>query len=368
MYISNIIDFLESWAPSWTIWENDNCGLQVGDAKSKLTSLLITLDVTNEVVNEAIKKKVQLIISHHPLIFRPIPNVTTESETGKIILQLAKNNISLYTMHTNLDAAKDGVSFALARALDLKDIKFLSPLKNLLAKIVVYVPEDHSEKVIKAMANAGAGIIGEYSFCSYRTKGTGTFKGSASTNPFLGKAERLESVEEVRLEMVAERSKIAGIISEMKRVHPYEEVAYDIYNVETPHSNYGMGAIGVLSKPQKLHQFLLKVKRSLSSRLIKYNRVSEKLVQKVAVCGGSGSTLINDAIKANADVFITADIKYHTFQMVGNKIVLVDAGHWETENVVIKWISKKIKDYAKIHGSNINVFISKQSTNPVFIT
>ncbi|MCX7999575.1 MAG: Nif3-like dinuclear metal center hexameric protein, partial [Leptospiraceae bacterium] len=347
--------------------ENDNCGLQVGNANSKLRNILITLDVTENVVDEAIKKKAQLIISHHPLIFKPIRNIIEQDIIGRIILKLVRNDISLYTMHTNLDATRDGVNFAIAKALNLKNVQFLSQLRNLLVKIVVFVPENYSDKVMKAMASAGAGIIGGYSFCSFRAKGIGTFRGSKTTNPFLGQAEKLESVEEVRLEMIAESSLVPRVISEMKKAHPYEEVAYDVYNLAIPHSNYGMGAIGLLPKPQSLENFLLKVKKILGSKALKCNRVSKKLVQKIAVCGGAGSNMISDAINANADVFLTADVKYHTFQLIDDNIVIVDAGHWETEHLVLRWILKKIREYVRKKGENIGVSISKKSNNPVFV-
>ncbi len=217
-----------------------------------VTKILVTLDVTNQTVAEAISRKAELIVSHHPLLFRPPSSITTSDTIGELILQLAEHKISLFSAHTNLDFTKGGVSFALAETLGLKNIRFLSPLKNSLSKIVVFIPEGHVEQVMHAMTHAGAGIIGKYSSCSFGSKGIGSFRGSSSSNPFKGKRQNLEFVNETRLEMIAPRARVNGVIAAMKAVHPYEEAAYDIYNVENPNPNFGMGAFGTLPKPQPL--------------------------------------------------------------------------------------------------------------------
>lgn len=367
MYINDIIEIFKEWSPEWAAWEADNIGLQIGDKKNTVTRILITLEITEDVVIEAIEKKVQLIISHHPLIFKPIRNISTSETTGKIISLLIKKNISVYIAHTNLDVTKNGVSYELAKTLGLKNIRFLAPLKNTLSKIVVFVPANYANKVMEAMSNAGAGIIGEYSHCSFQTEGKGTYKGSYLSNPFYGEKNKLETAEEIRLEMITERCNALKVINEMKKVHPYEEVAYDIYNIENIHSNYGMGAIGELVTPQKLNSFLLKVKRSLKCKFLRYNNGNRKFVQKIAVCGGAGSNLIDEAIKNNSDMFITSDIKYHTFQSAQDNIILVDAGHWETEHIILKSIAERIKKKARSYNKELVVFITKKKTNPVSV-
>lgn len=308
MRVVDIIKSLNEWAPKWAAWEKDNIGLQVGDEQQKVTKVFVTLDVTRQTISEAIARKADLIISHHPLLFQPISAITTRDSIGKTVLQLVKHKIALFSAHTNLDFAKDGVSFTLAKSLGLENIRFLSPIKNLLAKIVIFVPEKNCRQVMQAMSQAGAGVIGEYTSCSFSMEGKGSFRGSTSSNPFIGKQNKLESVEEIRLEMITPRANISEVIAAMQGVHPYEEVAYDIYFVENPNHNFGMGAIGKLPKPQSLGTFLHNIKRALGSKALRFAGSPLKKIHQVAVCGGSGSELLPDAINAGADAFVTADI------------------------------------------------------------
>ncbi|HVN49113.1 MAG TPA: Nif3-like dinuclear metal center hexameric protein [Bacteroidota bacterium] len=367
MQIADIITTIETWAPKWAAWEKDNVGLQVGDPQQPVTRVLVALDVTESVIEEAIAKKVELIVSHHPLLFRPPATITTQHPVGKLILTLAEHHIAVYSSHTNLDSANGGVSFSLAQVLGLHNVRFLSPLRETLAKIVVFVPEGHVERVRKSMANAGAGMIGEYDECSFAMTGKGSFRGSESSKPFLGKAGQGELTEEVRLEMLAPRARVDAIVHAMKEVHPYEEVAYDVYPLSNSNPNFGMGAVGEISKPQSLPQFLSHLKRRLNLKAVKYSGTTSKKIQRVAVCGGAGNELLQDAIHSGAQVFITADVRYHTFQSALNQIVLVDAGHYETEQVVIKPLAERIQEAARTAGSSLSVSITKQVTNPVNI-
>lgn len=365
MTVRDIANFLEEWAPTWVAWDRDNVGLQIGDWNQSVKKILLTLDVTEEVVTEAVKKGSNLIISHHPLLFKPAASITTSDATGRMLLALAQNRVSLYSAHTNLDFSKDGVSFALARKLGLENIRFLSPLRDNLAKIIVFVPDSHIETVLHTMAKAGAGVIGEYSHCAYQTKGKGTFKGSADSTPFIGKAGSFETAEEVRLEMISPRARLPEVIQAMRSVHPYEEVAYDIYHLENENPNYGMGAIGKLPQEQSLRAFLSSVKSMLSAAMVKYTGDLNRKIQHVAVCGGSGSDLLKIARSAGADVFITADVRYHSFYEADDRICLVDAGHWETEYAILDIIAEKLGAFAKSSKKELTINVSKKSTNPV---
>jgi dinuclear metal center YbgI/SA1388 family protein len=367
LYISNIIQLFEDWAPKWTAWEKDNVGLLIGDKQRKVTKILVTLDVTKQVVLEAIAQKVELIISHHPLLFRPPSSILASDPIGELVLQLAEHKIALYSAHTNLDHTLGGVNFALAEVLGLKDIRFLVPLQNSLAKIVVFVPHGHVEQVMNAMTQAGAGVIGNYSSCSFGTRGTGSFCGSPASNPFLGERRKREFVEETRLEMIAPRSIVSSVVAALRSVHPYEEPAYDIYFIENPNPNFGMGALGKLPKSQQLGTFLKSIKKNLGVDALRYTGSLTHSIQNIAVCGGAGSDLLPDAIAANADAFVTADVKYHTFQKAHDSIALIDAGHWETEHVVLKPIMDRLRSAARIAREPLTVFITKHKTNPMKI-
>lgn len=365
MTIDDLAKALEEWAPRWIAWERDNVGLQVGDGKRTVRRLLVTLDVTPQIVEEAIKKKIDLIVSHHPLLFRAPKSITTADTLGAMLLQLLEHRIAVYSAHTNIDFAKGGVSFVLAEKLGLKDIGFLSPLNDQTAKLAVFVPVGHVNQVAQAMSEAGAGVIGDYTGCSFRLRGTGTFKGSASANPFLGKKGQLETAEETRLEMIAPRALIPTVVAAMKRAHPYEEVAYDVYPLMNPDPNHGIGAVGNLSKATTLRRFLQIVKRTLKAQSVQYAGELGQSVRRVAVCGGSGSDLLEDAIKAEADAFITADVRYHSFHAAEGRIAYIDAGHWETEHLILKPLAQRVYRAAKESHASLEVLITRYSTNPI---
>ncbi|MEX1274483.1 MAG: Nif3-like dinuclear metal center hexameric protein [Bacteroidota bacterium] len=364
MTIADIEQFFETWAPSWTAWERDAIGLQVGDRERRIRRVLVALDVTREIVGEAIAKKADLIVSHHPLLFHPPSSITTGDETGRLVLMLAEKRIGVYSAHTNLDFTRGGVSFALAEALGLHEIEFLSPLKDTLAKIAVFVPSGYVDAVAEAMRKGGAGAIGHYDSCSFRIAGTGTFRGSASSNPFLGEKGKLETVDETRIEMIAPSANIPSIITNMKAVHPYEAVAYDVYPLQNGNPDHGMGAIGNLAKPMDLRSFLKGIRVALDAEAVRYTGRLNRRVQRIAVCGGSGSDLLPNALTAHADAFITADVKYHTFHSAGDRIVLIDAGHWETEHVILKPIAQRLKQYSRTSGESLEVFTTNLRTNP----
>lgn len=365
MKCKEVIKYLEDWAPREIAWDRDNVGLQIGNPESEVKNIMLSLDLTGKVVSEAIRKKCNLIITHHPVLFHPLKRINTASDiTSKLVEMLLKNNITLYSAHTNLDFAKEGVSFQLAKKIKLNNVRFLKNLSGRQIKLAVFVPVKHVEIVAGAVHNAGGGIIGEYSNCSFRTPGTGTFKGSETSNPAVGEKGKIETVEEIKMEILVDEWKLPQVISEMKKAHPYEEVAYDLYVLKNENVNYGMGAIGELQKPMTKNEFLNHVSTSLKVNTLKHSNGAKGKIRKVAVCGGSGSELLNESIYQNADAFVTADIKYHTFQNAEEKILLVDAGHNETELPVLDEIQKRLKRFLK-DKKNIKTLKFTGTTNPV---
>lgn len=364
MIVQDVCSILETWAPKELARERDNVGIQIGSLKQKVKKILIALDVTDKVVAEAQRKKADLIISHHPLFLNSPTSAIKESKKGAVILTLARENISVYSMHTNLDCTSAGVSITLAEKVKLKNISALAHQRNLLKKIVVYVPRNYVDKVLKAMGDAGAGKIGNYDYCSFQISGKGTFQGSADTKPFLGKAGRLETVEEIRLEMVVHEWNINKVITAMHLAHPYEEVAYDIYEMENETPYYGNGAIGEFEKEMEFFSFLRHLKKTLQAKVIRYSDKPPKKIKRVAVCGGSGSDLLPVAMSKKADAFVTADVKYHLFQLAEKNTALIDVGHFETEYPILKKISLYLNQQITTQKELVNIYISKQQ-NPV---
>jgi len=365
MTVGELIKQIEDWAPPGAAWEKDNVGLLVGSRGDKLKNILLSLEFDEEVLKEAIKKKCNFVFTHHPLIFSPIKNLDFQkSKQAKLIQQIIKNNISLFSAHTNLDFIKDGVSFELAKVLKLKNIKFLEQESGNQFKVVVFVPSSHLEEVSEALFSAGGGIIGNYQNCSFRINGTGTFKGNEETNPFIGKKGKTEKVEEVRIEIIVDAWNLSKVINAIKKFHPYEEPAYDIYPLKNKNTNFGAGAVGELDKELTEKEFLNFVSTSLKIGRLKYCNGSGKKIKKVAVCGGSGSELLPNAINSEADAFITADIKYHTYHDAVGRILLIDAGHYETEIVVLNFVKKKIENILR-NNDSIKVYKYSGNTNPV---
>ncbi len=366
MTVNDILHIIEQRAPKELCWQGDNVGLQVGSPKQKVKKILVTLDVTEKVINEARKANANLIISHHPLIFTPLKSLTPEHRTSKLALMLVKADISLIAAHTNLDFTNNGVSIVLAERLGLQNIKVLAPQKEVLKKITVFVPVGHVDAVMQAMSNAGAGAIGNYDSCSFQLQGTGTFRGLGGSKPYIGSKGKTERVEEVRLEMIVYSWKLNSVIHAMKAAHPYEEIAYDVYSLENEVNQMGAGAIGEMKRPMKLEMFLKHVGKVLRVPALRFTGKKNSTIKRVAVCGGSGSQLISNAIAAGADAYITADVKYHTFQDAEEKIVLIDAGHYETESPVLQSLSAYLKENSFNRRERIPVIVSKTNVNPVY--
>ena len=367
MTCKEVFKYLEEWAPKEIAWQNDNVGLQVGHTNNKVKNILISLELTDEVLKYAVKKNCNLIITHHPLIFHPIKNLNLNTNSNsKLIEQLIKHEITLYSAHTNLDFAKNGVSFQLAKVLGLKNISFLKNLESNQFKLIVFVPEKDLEKVASAIFDAGGGIIGEYSNCSYRSKGEGTFKGSEMSNPAVGIKGIYEKVSEVKLEVLVDFWKINEVIKSMLLAHPYEEPAYDIYPLKNKNVNFGVGAIGTFEKPLTATELMNLVSKKLAAKQIKFVEGASRKIYKAAVCGGSGSDLLQEALNKNADAFITADIKYHTFHSAFKKIWLIDAGHYETEKPILDILQKKLTKLSQ-ENADIKIIKFNGNTNPIKI-
>jgi dinuclear metal center YbgI/SA1388 family protein len=350
MKLKELCSYLDKAVPLSFQEDYDNSGLQVGHIEKNITSALITLDVTEQVIDEAIQKKCDVIISHHPLIFSGIKRITGRSHPERIIEKAIKNDIAVYSSHTNLDMVSNGVSKKMAQKLGLSDVQVLRTLKNRLLKLVTYIPEAHLEKVQDAVFNAGAGIIGNYDNCGFTVTGTGSFRGGKDTNPFIGEKGKIHFEKEVRFETILFSHLKEKIVEALLDTHPYEEVAYDIYPLENDNIDIGMGCVGDLTEPLKGTDFLNMLSSVFAAYGIRYSKLPEKTVRKVAVCGGAGAVLLEDAIKFKADAFVTGDIKYHSFCDAEGRIMLVDCGHYETEKfsaeILFDLIVKKFPKFA----------------------
>lgn len=345
------LSFQESW---------DNSGLLVGDNSKNITSILLTVDVTEAVVDEAISKKSNLIISHHPIIFKGLKSFTGKTYVERTVIKAIKNDIAIYTMHTNLDVMEKGVSYKMAEKLSLKNIQTLDITSDFLKKLVVFVPETHEDKVRTAILDAGAGHIGNYDQCSYNINGKGTYRALEGSKPFVGKLNKIHTEGEVRIETIFPEHLKDNIIQSLISAHPYEEVAYDIYTLDQKDKSIGLGKVGELNKSIDEKEFLKILKKEFNLTNLRHSPLLGKKIKKVAVCGGSCSFLIQKA-KHKADIFVTADIKYHEFFDAENDLIIADIGHFESEqfskDIFYDIISKKFSNFA-IHFSEIN-------TNPI---
>ncbi|MBM4171567.1 MAG: Nif3-like dinuclear metal center hexameric protein [Ignavibacteria bacterium] len=365
MTVGDIIKYLEDWAPPGVAWERDNVGLQIGSRRKRVKNILLCLELNQNVLDEAIYKNCNFIFTHHPLIFNPIKKLELDKDNqASLFEKIIKNNISVYSSHTNLDFSIEGVSFALANTLGLKKTRFLLNEFSNQFKVVVFVPEKNLNAVSDAIFESGGGKIGNYEKCGFRLNGTGTFLGSSVSNPTIGQKEKFEQVDEVRFEFIVDKWNLTNVINAVIKTHPYEEPAYDVYPLQNMNIKYGSGTIGELDKDLSVESFLKFVSKSLSANNLRFCKGAKTKIRKVAVCGGSGSDLLTTAIEVNADAFVTSDIKYHTFQKAEGKILLIDAGHYETEVVVLDTVHKKIKQHL-IDEKDIKIFKYSGSTNPI---
>jgi dinuclear metal center YbgI/SA1388 family protein len=365
MTVGDIHSFFELWAPRDIAWEKDNPGLQVGDAAADVRGILLALDATERVIAEAVRRRANLLVTHHPLLYRPLREVTERGAQGRIVRSLIRSGINLYSAHTNLDFTRGGTSEVLGSRLGLVDMEFLSLPYRPSVKVVTFSPSTAVEQLATAMAEAGAGRIGNYSSCSFRTPGTGTFLGNAVTRPAIGRRGRLEHVDEVRLEMVAPKRDLDRVLIALRGAHPYEEPAFDVIPLENTSTAYGMGIIGTLPRPVALRAFLPQLKKKLHCGALRWTGTPSATVRRVALCGGGGADLLDEAVRKKADVFVTADISYHRFHDAGGRIALVDAGHYETEFPVLDAVAVRLRQFVRGARSGIPVAVARTSTNPV---
>jgi dinuclear metal center YbgI/SA1388 family protein len=362
---AEIISVLEQFSPKSYAMDGDPIGLQVGRLNKPVSKVMIALDVLEEVVDEAIEKGVQLIIAHHPLIYRPLKNIATEMPSGRIIEKLIKHDVTVYAAHTNLDVARRGVNDMLAEALELQDTKVLIPTnQSSYHKLSVFVPKEAEEKVREALGNAGAGSIGNYSHCSFSSAGTGRFLPGEDTHPAIGAPGRFESVDEVKIETIYPAEMEKKIISAMVKAHPYEEVAYDIYRLENKREAEGLGRIGTLKEEMTLEQFSTHVKASLEVRSVRVVGKLDSKVKKVAVLGGDGNKYFSQAKFKGADVYVTGDMYYHNAHdamMLGLNIV--DPGH-NVEKVMKKGLAKILADVCTDKKYQVEFIASGVNTDP----
>lgn len=361
MKIKDIISHLEKLAPPFLQESYDNAGLLIGNSNAVVSKALISLDVTEAVLDEAITKNCQIIIAHHPLIFKGLKRITGKNMVERIVTKAIKNDIAIYAIHTNLDNVKGGVNSILCEKLGIVNNKILAPKEGLLRKLVAFCPKKDASKIRQAIFDAGAGHIGNYDNCSFNTEGTGSFRALEGTNPYVGEKGKLHFEEEVRIESVFPVYLENDILQALHTTHPYEEVAYDIYPLMNTHGNVGAGMIGDLEIEMDEKLFLQKVKDIAGTACIRHSDFLGRKIKKVAVCGGSGSFLIKDAIRAGADLFISGDINYHDFFDADKKLVIADIGHYESEqfskDLIYSVLIKKFPTFA--------VLISKGHTNSV---
>jgi len=361
MKLKELLLYLESVVPPAFQESYDNSGLQVGDEEDMVNSVLLSLDVTEEIVDEAESNGCRLVISHHPLIFHPLKKISGHTPVGRIIRKAILNNISIYSMHTNLDIINGGVSYRMAQKLGLRDTEVMIPLGDKLLKLVVFVPTSHADKVREAIFEAGAGYIGNYDRCSFNLTGEGTFRGGKDTSPYSGVQGKEQIEQEVRIETVLPDHIRSKVLKAMINSHPYQEVAYDLYRIENKMPGAGLGCVGNLDESITETKLLEILGEVFGSKCIKHTALRGKNIKRLALLGGSGGSFVGNAISSGADAFITADIKYHSFFDADNKILLADIGHYESEKpaleILHELITKKFPKFA-VRFSEIN-------TNPV---
>ncbi|TAH42553.1 MAG: Nif3-like dinuclear metal center hexameric protein [Bacteroidetes bacterium] len=364
MKIKELTEHLENFAPPVLQESYDNAGLIIGDPETEIKGVMICLDSTEAVLDEAIQTGCNLILAHHPIIFSGLKKITGKNYIERVVLNAIKNEIAIYASHTNLDNVRAGVNAKIAERLGLKDLEILSPKTGILRKLVTYCPLDRVEEIRNALFNAGGGTISDYSECSFNIIGTGTFKAGASSSPYLGKVGERHRETEERIELVYEFWKEPALIKALLNTHPYEEVAYDIYNLENAFQSVGSGIIGTLPTEMPEREFLLFLKSALKTDCVRHSGEIRRNIRKVAICGGSGSFLLNSAIKNKADAFVSADFKYHQFFDADGHLLIADVGHYESEQFTMELlndiISKKNPTFA--------VRLTKVITNSVHYT
>jgi dinuclear metal center YbgI/SA1388 family protein len=359
--IKDVVRYLETIAPL-SLQENyDNAGLIAGNFSEEVKGVLLSLDCTEEIISEAITNKCNLVISHHPIVFQGLKKLNGKNYIERAVIKAIRNEIAVYAIHTNLDNVIDGVNKKIGEKLGLTNLKILSPKKNELRKLVTFCPDEHAEKIRGALFDAGCGRIGNYDECSFNIQGSGTFRALDGANPFVGEKGSRHTEPEVRIESVFQAHLEGKIIKALFASHPYETVAYDIYSLENYNQEIGSGMIGDLNPEMDEKEFLKRLKTSMLTGCVRHTALLNKNVKKVAICGGSGSFLLEDAVRYGADFFVTADYKYHQFFDADKRIVIADIGHYESE----QFTSELLKELLVRNFSTFAVRLTELVTNPV---
>jgi dinuclear metal center YbgI/SA1388 family protein len=362
MTVHELYKYIESEIPLSYQESYDNSGLLVGNTDADINGVLISIDVTEAIIEEAVSKNCNFILTHHPLIFGGLKKLTGRNATERCVIKAIRHNIAIYACHTNLDKMPNGVSARMAKKLKLRNCRILSLEENRLLKLVTFVPEAYTEQVRQSLFLAGAGSIRAYDNCSFNISGEGTFQATAGTNPFVGEQGKLHTEKETRIEVIVKKELKNSVISALLNTHPYEEPVYDIYKLENNFNGAGIGIIGELEIQEEDELFFLKkVKTIFDTQCIRHTNILNKPIRKVALCGGSGSDLLPQAIANGADIFISADFKYHQFFDADNKIIIADIGHFESEQftkeIFFELLSKKTPNFA--------IHFADNKTNPI---
>ncbi|MEZ5053826.1 MAG: Nif3-like dinuclear metal center hexameric protein [Chitinophagales bacterium] len=361
MKIAEIIQTIEDFAPLAYQESYDNAGLLIGNKNTECSGVLICLDALEAVIDEAIAKKFNLVVAHHPIIFSGLKKITGKNYIERVVIKAIKHDIAIYACHTNLDNVRLGVNNKIADSLGLKNRKILAPKNGLLKKLFTYVPTIHKEKLLNALFAAGAGNISNYSECSFSTDGIGTFKGNEQSNPYIGKKMERSYEPESKIEVIFPKNIEQKIRRTLLENHPYEEVAYEIISLDNTYQEIGSGLLGELEKPVAEKEFLSFLKQKMKTQCIRYTALRKRKIRHVAVCGGAGSFLLDTAIAQQADIFITADFKYHQFFDADNQILIADIGHYESEQFTAQLFNKIISEKFPTFA----VQISTINTNPI---
>ena len=361
MKIKEILAILEEMAPLAYAENFDNVGLLVGNKEENCSGVLVCHDALEAVIDEAIAKKCNLVVCFHPILFSGLKQITGKNYVERSVIKAIKNDVAIYAVHTALDNHKNGVNKIFCDAMGLINIKILIPKANFIQKLVTFTTPENAEKVRNALFQAGAGTIGNYENCSFNSNGTGTYKGTDESNPVIGARKEFVQADEIKIEVTFEKHLQRQILNALFQNHIYEEVAYEIYDLQNVHQNIGLGMIGELTEEMDEMAFLQLVKTKMKAEGIRHSAFLNKKIKKVAVLGGSGSEAISKAIQAGADAFLTADLKYHQFYEAENQILLADIGHFESErytkNYIVDYLTKKMPNFA--------IILSEENTNPV---
>ncbi len=361
MNISDVLTLLEAMAPLAYAEDFDNVGLLVGNQNNEAKGVLVCHDALENVIDEAIAKNCNLIVCFHPIVFTGLKKITGKNYVERVVIKAIKNDIAIYAVHTALDNHQNGVNKIFCDALGLINTQILVPKKDFIKKLVTYTIAENADQIRTALCNAGAGTIGNYDQCSFNSEGFSTYKGNHNSTPAIGNKGELTITNEIKIEVIFEKHLEKAILKALFENHVYEEVAYEIYDLKNSHQNIGLGMVGDLPTPKNERDFLVFVKDKMQANGIRHSVFLNKEVKRIAVLGGAGSFAIKNAIQAGADVFLTADLKYHNFYEAENQLLLADIGHFESErytkNYIVDYLTKKMPNFA--------IILSEENTNPV---